>query len=112
MNQQPRTSQRLDEISTEWTIISDPAQFVLRYGPAMQLYLVVLLKNRHDAEDVAQEFFMRITRHGFMHARRDRGRFRDYLKVAVRNTALNFLRGKRSANTRLEATAPSRELQM
>src|SRR6267143_1938535 len=81
MDQQPtKTPQRLDEISTEWTIVKDPAQFVLRYGRAMQLYLVVLLKNRHDAEDVAQEFFLRITRAGFMHARRDRGRFRDYLK--------------------------------
>src|SRR5207249_3687480 len=84
-------------ISTEWTIVKDPAQFVLRYGRAMQLYLVVLLKNRHDAEDVAQEFFLRITRHGFLHARQDRGRFRDYLKVAVRNAALNFLRSRQAA---------------
>ncbi len=51
-----QSSQRLDEISTEWSIIKDPAQFVMRYGPAVQLYLVVLLKNRHDAEDVAQTF--------------------------------------------------------
>src|SRR5438105_3561459 len=101
-SQRDLTTRRLDEISTEWTIISDPAQFVLRYGPAVQLYLTVLLRNRHDAEDVAQDFFMRITRLGFVHARRERGRFRDYLKVAVRNTALNFLRSKRSSAARLE----------
>ncbi len=113
MSQQgSRTSKQLDEISTEWTIVKDPAQFVLRYGQAVNFYLVVLLKNRHDAEDVAQDFFMRVTRLGFVHARRERGRFRDYLKVAVRNSALNFLRGKRSANANLSAAAPSRELQI
>ena len=105
------TSQRLDEISTEWTIIKDPAQFVLRYGPAVQLYLVVLLKNRHDAEDVAQEFFIRITRHGFMHAHAATGPI-SRLPQSGGAHALNFLRGKRSADTRIEAAAPSRELQM
>lgn len=110
--QRGQASQRLDEISTEWTIVTDPGQFVLRYGPAVQLYLVVLLKNRHDAEDVAQDFFVRVARHGFIHARRDRGRFRDYLKVAVRNLALNSLRRKRSADTSLDEVGPSRELQI
>ena len=112
----PQTNERLDEISTEWTIVTDPAQFVLRYGMAVQLYLVVLLKNRHDAEDVAQDFFLRIARHGFLHAKKDRGRFRDYLKVAVRNMALNFLRGKQSAkrvaNASLDQADVSKELQM
>ena len=116
MDTQPsNTPQRLDEISTEWTIVTDPAQFVLRYGRAVQLYLVVLLKNRHDAEDVAQEFFLRITRAGFMHARRDQGRFRDYLKVAVRNAGLNYLRSRqaaqRAADASLDHAGVSRELQ-
>src|SRR5439155_1910921 len=87
---------RLDEISTEWETIHDSGEFVRRYGAAVQAYLLALLKNRHDAEDVAQDFFLRVCRHRFVRANQDRGRFRDYLKTAVRNAALNFARRKQA----------------
>jgi RNA polymerase sigma factor (sigma-70 family) len=83
---------RLDEIGTEWAIIHDPAQFVQRYAPAVESYLRALIKNPHDAEDVAQDFFMRVAKHGFVRARQDRGRFRDYLRTSIRNAAINFLK--------------------
>ncbi len=82
---------RLEDISTEWAIVRDPPRFVLRYAPAIQRYVAAMVKNHHDAEEVTQDFLLRILQHGFPHARRDGGRFRDYLKVAVRNAALNFL---------------------
>jgi RNA polymerase sigma factor (sigma-70 family) len=85
---------RLDAIATEWSVIHDPAQFVRRYSPAVQTYLAAIIKNPHDAEDVAQDFFLRVAKYGFVRARKDRGRFRDYLKTAVRNAAINFLRRK------------------
>ena len=85
---------RLDDITTEWSIIHDPAQFVMRYAPAIQRYLAALVRARHDAEDVTQNFFLRVVQHGFLRARQERGRFRDYLKTAVRNAALNFLSRK------------------
>jgi hypothetical protein len=81
----------LDQISTEWSLIHDPAAFVKRYAPAMQRYLYALLKNRHDTEEVLQDFLVRVVEHGFLRVRQERGRFRDYLKVAVRNAALNYL---------------------
>src|SRR5262249_48246684 len=87
----PGAKVRLDDISTEWSIIHDPVQFVMRYAPAIQRYLAALVKNPPDAEDVTQDFFMRIIQNGFVHVKRERGRFRDYLKTAVRNAALNFL---------------------
>lgn len=83
---------RLDEIGTEWAIIHDPAQFVQRYAPAVESYFRALIKNPHDAEDVAQDFFMRVAKNGFVRARQDRGRFRDYLRTAIRNAAINFLK--------------------
>ncbi len=83
---------RLDEIATEWAVIHDPAQFVRRYAPAVQSYLNAIIKNPHDAEDAAQDFFMRVAKNGFVRASKERGRFRDYLRTAVRNSAINFLK--------------------
>jgi RNA polymerase sigma factor (sigma-70 family) len=54
-----------------------------------------LVRNSHDAEEVVQEFFLRVTQHGFFRPSRG-GRFRNYLKAAVRNAALNHLRRNRA----------------
>jgi RNA polymerase sigma-70 factor (ECF subfamily) len=94
------TKYRLDDISTEWSIIHNPMQFVMRYAPAIQRYLAVLIKTAQDAEDVTQDFFLRVIQNGFIHVKRDRGRFRDYLKTAVRNAALNFLTRQPAAKQR------------
>jgi hypothetical protein len=88
---------RIEDISTEWAVVRDPARFVLRYAQAIRRYLGAQILNSHDAEEVAQEFFLRVTQHGFLHTREGRGRFRSYLKAALRNAALNFLR-RRSPN--------------
>src|SRR6516162_3437626 len=97
MDTQPaiRKKSRLEDISTEWDIIRDPALFVLRYAPAIQQYVSALVRNRHDAEEVTQEFFLRVTQHDFYRPSGG-GRFRDYLKAAVRNAALNHLRRNRA----------------
>ena len=89
------TKLRLEEISTEWQVIRDPARFVRRYLPAIQRYVAALIRNRHDVEDLVQNFFLRVTQHGFVRPSRG-GRFRDYLKAAVRNAALNHLRRNRA----------------
>jgi RNA polymerase sigma-70 factor (ECF subfamily) len=101
------TDFRLDDISTEWSIIHDPVQFVMRYAPAIQRYLAALVKNPQDAEDVTQDFFMRIIQNGFVHVKRERGRFRDYLKTAVRNAALNFLTRRPAAKQHTLNTLPA-----
>src|SRR5262249_47532009 len=93
------TSQRLDDITTEWEIVHDVGQFVERYAPAVRRYLRAVIRNVHDAEEVAQDFFLRVSRHGFVHVRQEGGRFRNYLKKAVRNAALNFLRWGRGHAT-------------
>ncbi|MBI1914311.1 MAG: sigma-70 family RNA polymerase sigma factor [Planctomycetes bacterium] len=87
---------RLDQISTIWPAISDPVKFVLRYATAVRKYLDALLKDPHDAEDVAQEFLLHVFERGFVNAVPERGRFRDYLKRAVRNTAISYWRRKHS----------------
>jgi RNA polymerase sigma-70 factor (ECF subfamily) len=87
----------LNEISTRWPLIRDPIQFVLRYAPAIRKYLLALMRNTHDAEDVAQEFLLKGILRGFVRTEQLRGRFRDYLKTAVRNAALNYLQQHRPA---------------
>jgi hypothetical protein len=83
---------RLDQISTRWAIVNDPLQFMLRYGPAIQRYLSALIKNPHDVEEVLQDFLLRGLQRGFVRTESLRGRFRDYLKTAVRNAALTHFR--------------------
>lgn len=89
-------NRNLDQISTHWHSVNDPLQFVMRYAPAIQSYLLALLKNAHDAEEVAQDFLLRMQQHGFAGVKAERGRFRDYLKRAVRNAALNYLQRSKS----------------
>lgn len=90
------TKPRLDDISTEWSIIHEPARFVQRYAAAIQRYVAALIWDCHDAEEVVQDFFLRIAQHGLLHPSQG-GRFRDYLKVALRNAARDYLRRNRAS---------------
>jgi hypothetical protein len=87
----------LDEISTRWPLVRDPLRFVMRYAPAIRAYLERLLPDPHDAEDAAQDFLLKGILRGFVRAEPLRGRFRDYLKAAVRNAALTSLQRRTTA---------------
>jgi RNA polymerase sigma-70 factor (ECF subfamily) len=87
----------LDQISTRWPLLGDAAQFVLRYAPAIRKYLRALLRDADDAEEVAQEFLVKGLLRGFVRTTHLQGRFRNYLKTAVRNAALNYLQRQRGA---------------
>jgi hypothetical protein len=104
----------LDQIETDWSMVHEPAHVVMRYSRAVQRYLRALIQNQHDAEEVAQEFFLWVSQAGLPRASRDRGRFRDYLKQVVRNTAFNFLRRgpepARSGANIAEIAAPAEAL--
>jgi RNA polymerase sigma-70 factor (ECF subfamily) len=81
----------LEDISTRWPLLRDPVQFVMRYAPAIRKYLEAILHNASDADDVAQDFLLRGLQRGFVRTEDLRGRFRYYLKRAVRNAALTHL---------------------
>ncbi len=89
------TPQRmLDEISTRWPMIQDPAQFVLRYAPAIEGYLLALVRNPDQVDEIRQDFLLRVLQKGFGTPENVKGRFRNYLKVSIRNAAVSHLRRK------------------
>lgn len=101
----------LNQITTRWPLITDPAQFVLRYATAIRRYLSAIVRDPHDLEDVIQDFLARVLERGLVEQGAVRGRFRDYLKAAVRNAALTHLRRRPAAQAaagQLEAV-PSHE---
>lgn len=95
----------LEQISTCWPMIHNPVQFVMRYARAIQKYVTAIVRDSHDSEEVAQDFLVRVFDKGFCPENVSRGRFRDYLKSAVRYVAISHLRKRRSAELSEEMLA-------
>jgi RNA polymerase sigma-70 factor (ECF subfamily) len=91
----PQSAQHLSNISTRWSLIFDAhrgqgsrvtaAQGALmqRYCGAVYRYLLAVLHDPNEADELAQEFALRFIRGDFKHADPQRGRFRDYVKTVV-----------------------------
>lgn len=93
----PTPKSVLEQISTCWPSINNPVQFVMRYARAIRKYVAAVVRDPHDAEEVAQDFLVRVLSKGFCPENVSRGRFRDYLKSAVRYVAISHLRQRRPA---------------
>jgi len=102
--EKPEFDPRLSQLSTEWDLIlqahaGSPEQvsaaqvaLLSRYGGAVHRYLLAAL---HDPEAVAeldQEFALRFLRGDFRRADPARGRFRDFVKRALRNLMTDYRR--------------------
>jgi DNA-directed RNA polymerase specialized sigma24 family protein len=104
-----RPDDRLSQIATRWSLLFRAGQggdmgraawgeLLLRYHAPDYRYLRGLAGDEAAAEELCQEFALRFLRGDFRHADPNRGRFRDYLKVALQHLA-----GERS---RRPATLP------
>ena len=106
---------RLDAISTRWSLLGRAhgpsvtsvgearSALVLRYLPAVRRYVGALIQHDEDADDLAQDVGVRLLAGDFAGADPGRGRFRDLLKVAVRNMVRNYWsRQKRRRNVALD----------
>jgi RNA polymerase sigma factor (sigma-70 family) len=106
---------RLEAITTRWTLLcrarggpdalAEEARnsLVLRYTPAIRRYVGAVLQNDQDADDVAQDVVVRMLSGDFAGADPQRGRFRDLLKVAIRNMVRNrWAQQKRRKNVDLD----------
>jgi RNA polymerase sigma-70 factor (ECF subfamily) len=100
---------RLSQISTAWTLLARAhapaagtdgaalAALVERYQAAVYRYLLAATRDPDAADELFQEFALKLLRGDFRRADAGRGRFRDFVKTALINLVLN--RRKRLART-------------
>lgn len=96
------TNERIDAIQTRWSLVrgahlagkpesvAEMRQvLVLRYISAIKRYVGAIVRNRDDADELAQDVVLRLMRGDFAGADPSKGRFRDLLKTAIRNMIRN-----------------------
>ena len=92
---------RLDAITTSWTLVrrahadtisSAPARnaLLMRYSTAIRGYVRALMQDDSTADEVAQDLIVRMLQGDFAGANPERGRFRDFMKVVVKNMVRNY----------------------
>jgi DNA-directed RNA polymerase specialized sigma24 family protein len=110
------SSNRLSRIKTRWTTFAqahfgggDEAaaaqqRLLLLYYRAVYYYLRGMVHDSDVAEELTHDFSVRFLRGDFRRARRQRGRFRDLVKTAARNLALDYW--KREARRKKKGPRP------
>jgi hypothetical protein len=111
---------RLSEISTQWKLVRQahsgrPAEasqaqlrLLLRYGAAVNRYLLGALRDADAAEELGQEFAYRFIRGDFQGADPARGRFRDYLKAVLVRMVAQYHQAQRNQLPLVPALVPAR----
>jgi RNA polymerase sigma factor (sigma-70 family) len=83
-------------------------QLVLRYYGAVYRYLLSMLRDPAAAEELSQDFAVRLLRGDFKHFDSQRSRFRDFLKTSVRHLVMDYWRKqKKNEKSQPLESAPS-----
>jgi RNA polymerase sigma factor (sigma-70 family) len=114
---------RLSRIDTLWSVVrqanagtADKARqaqeaLLERYGGAVRRYLLGSLRNEDAADEVFQEFSLKLVSGAFQKADASHGRFRSFLKTTLFHLIIDFQRrGKRDAQRALLFDAPDRPI--
>jgi hypothetical protein len=100
-------SRPLNEIETYWPVveaahtasaddrIAAQAELARRYMRAIERYLLGAARDPHVADDLRQEFFRRLARGDFHRASPERGRFRDFIRIALSNMVTDHFRKRK-----------------
>ncbi len=113
----------LSRITTLWSIVRQAhspdssgdmttaqERIIQCYSGAIYRYLLTVLRSSDAADEVFQEFALKLLRGGFRNANQERGRFRDYLKTSVLRLATDYHRKRNRAElqqpTGIEAAEP------
>ena len=97
----------LSRISTMWTVVfkahegsertitAAQEQLLQRYRGAVYRYLFTIMRDVHAADELAQEFAVKIVRGSFKNADPQGGRFRDYVKATLFNLIRTYRKQQR-----------------
>ncbi len=112
--------QRISSIETHWTSLFKAHQgegderqtalknLLLRYYGAAYRYLLAIVRDPGEATELTQDFAVRFMRGDFRRADPQRGRFRDFLKTALRHLAHDYWKAKKAlARVPLDAAEPA-----
>ncbi len=112
---------RLSRIETLWSVVRQAnegsmekarqAQQTLleRYGGAVRRYLLGALRSEDAADEVFQEFSLKLVSGAFQKADANQGRFRSFLKTTLFHLIIDYQRrGKRDAIRALPCDTPDR----
>ena len=91
---------RLENVQTRWSLLRQAGQsesslvdarntLVLRYAGPIRTYVMAMVRDNDDADELAQDAVMRLLKGDFAGADPNRGRFRDLLRTALRNMVRN-----------------------
>lgn len=94
---------RLSRIDTQWNVVRDAhdskiidnearAQLIDQYGTAIRRYLLASMRNEEAAEEVFQEFALRLVRGDFRNADSHKGKFRNMIKTALYRLMIDYYR--------------------
>lgn len=110
---------RLSRIDTLWSVVQrahgaedDSAnaareQLLIRYGGAVRRYLLGALRNEDAADELFQEFAMRLVRGDFDRACPERGRFRQFVKTSIFHLIIDSQRRRRRVLQPLDEFDPA-----
>src|SRR5207244_615735 len=110
--------QHLSQISTRWTVLfaahAAPTEaagaarqrLFERYSRAIYRYLLAAVRDPDAADELLQEFALRLVRGDFKRAHPERGRFRDFLKTALYHLIVDHHRDAQRRPTPLTADTP------
>lgn len=99
---------RLSQINTVWSMIfqatkgqTDSAseaqqRLMLRYGGAVYRYLLQVVRDPNVADELTQEFAYRFVKGDFKNVTPQRGRFRNFVRAAVRNLVVDYHRRQKA----------------
>ncbi|TWU08289.1 RNA polymerase sigma factor [Stieleria varia] len=104
---------RLSQIQTNWAEVfranddqssgfsNAQHEMLLRYAGAVYRYLLSAVRDPNIADELAQEFALKVVRGDFRNADPQRGRFRDFVKRSLFNLVTDFHRKRQKQSISL-----------
>ena len=118
LSREAHRDQRLSRISTLWTMVRQAhttlpdarsqahGKLLERYQGAVHAYLLGAVRNPEVADELFQEFALRVVRGDFARANPDKGRFRDYVRTALIHLVTDYHRERNAWPRPLTSDTP------